>query len=151
MEVIGAVSSVVALVEATSKLAKGLAHLAQRWHNAPEEINALAEATKQLAVKFAYVEDTITKSPTTLVDDVTRHGLLQLVTKANAANAELGALQVKLEAYDTMFQRAKWAVKDAKTVKTALATVKNVEEGLSMWISFISLYGILQTDVALQH
>jgi hypothetical protein len=139
MEVIGAVSSVVALVEATGKLAKGLAHLAQRWHNAPEEINTLADATKQLAVKFAYVEDTITKSPTTLVDDVTRHGLLQLVTKANAANVELGALQVKLEAYDTMFQRAKWAVKDAKTVKTALATVKDVERELSMWISFLSL------------
>lgn len=139
MEVIGAVSSVVALVETTSTLAKGLARLARRWHNAPDEIDALARATQALAAKFAYVEDTVTNSPTTLVDGVTRHGLIQLVAKANAANAELGTLQARLEAYDTMFQRAKWAVKDAKTAKTVLALVKDTEEGLSMWISFISL------------
>lgn len=36
MEVIGAVSSVVALVETTGKLAKSLSALARRWTNAPE-------------------------------------------------------------------------------------------------------------------
>jgi hypothetical protein len=36
MEVIGAVSGVVALVETTSKLAKSLSTLARRWTNAPE-------------------------------------------------------------------------------------------------------------------
>lgn len=45
MEVIGTVSSVVALVKATGKLAGGLTHLAQRWHNAAEEMDALALAT----------------------------------------------------------------------------------------------------------
>jgi hypothetical protein len=140
MEVIGAVSSVIALVETTSKLANGITNFARKWQNAPGEIHALAEAIKELAVKFAYVEDTVTSSPTTLVDDVTRHGLMQLVTKANAANAELETLQTKLEAYDTMFhQRAKWAVKDAKTAKTILAMTKETEDALSMWISFISL------------
>jgi hypothetical protein len=53
--------------------------------------------------------------------------------------AELSKLHAKLETYDTLFQKAKWAVKDAKTAKTALAKVKDVEEGLSMWISFITL------------
>jgi hypothetical protein len=139
MEVIGAVSSVVALVEATSKLAKGLTHLAQRWHNAPEEINALALATQELCIKFAYVEDTITNSPATLVDNVTRDGLTQLIGRVQSVVAELSKLHAKLETYDTLFQKAKWAVKDAKTAKTALAKVKDVEEGLSMWISFITL------------
>jgi hypothetical protein len=55
MEVIGAVSSVITLVEATSQLTKKLTHLAQRWHNAPGEINALAVATQELCIKFAYV------------------------------------------------------------------------------------------------
>lgn len=140
MEVIGAVSSVVALVETTSKLAKGLAHLAQRWHNAPDEIHALVLATQELCIKFAYVEDAITNSPATLVDEIARRGLTQLVTKAKSATTELNALRTKLEAYDTVFQKAKWAVKDAKTAKTALAMLKDVEEGLSMWINFISLY-----------
>jgi DNA repair ATPase RecN len=153
MEVIGAVSSVIALVETTSKLAKALAQLARKWQNAPEEIHALVDATKELAVKFAYVEDTITNSPRTLVDDVTRHGLLQLVTKANAANSDLETLQAKLEAYDSMFQRAKWAVKDAKTAKTVLAMIKDIEEALSMWISFVSLCVLrcLGDCVFLQH
>ena len=110
MEVIGAVSSVVALVEVTGKLAKGLTHLAQRWHNAPEEINALALATQDLCLKFAYVEQTATDSPTTLVDDVTRSGLTQLVGKAQSVTAELSTLHAKLETYDTTFQKARWAV-----------------------------------------
>lgn len=148
---IGAVSSVLALVETTSKLAKGLSHLAKRWHNAPEEMNALANATKQLATKFAYVEDTITKNPTTLIDDVSRYVLLQLVAKASAVNSELEALRAKLEAYDMISQRARWAAKDAKNAKTILATVKDAEEELLMWISFISLYAILETIVMLQH
>ncbi|GAB7322040.1 hypothetical protein MBLNU13_g03089t2 [Cladosporium sp. NU13] len=141
MEVIGAVSSVIALVEATSKLAKGLTHLAQRWHNAPEEINALSLATQQLCVKFAYVQQTVTDSPTILVDDVPRLGLTQLVSKAQSVTAELSTLHDRLESYDAIFQKARWAVKDAKTAKTALDKVKDIEEGLSMWISFISLKG----------
>lgn len=36
MEVIGAVSGVVALVESTGKAAKNLTNLARRWTNAPE-------------------------------------------------------------------------------------------------------------------
>lgn len=36
MEVIGAVSGVVALVESTSKMAKSLTNLARRWTDAPE-------------------------------------------------------------------------------------------------------------------
>ena len=96
MEVIGAVSSVVALVETTSKLAKGLTHLAQRWHNAPEEINALAVATQDLCIKFAYVQETVADSPTTLVDDVTRRGLTQLVDKARTVTVELSTLHAKL-------------------------------------------------------
>jgi hypothetical protein len=139
MEVIGAVSSVVALVEATGKLAKGLTHLAKRWHNAPEEINALALATQELCVKFAYVQETVTDSPATLVDDVTRHGLTQLVKKAQAVMTELSTLHNKLEAKDHILQKARWAVKDAKIAKAALDKVSDIEEGLSMWISFISL------------
>jgi hypothetical protein len=139
MEVIGAVSSVVALVETTSKLAKGLTHLAQRWHNAPEEIKALALATQELCIKFAYVQETVTDSPTTLVDNVTRRGLTQLVSKAHSVIEDLSTLHAKLETYETIIQKAKWAVKDAKTANTALAKVKDVERELSMWISFISL------------
>jgi hypothetical protein len=139
MEVIGAVSSVIALVETTSKLAKGLTHLAQRWHNAPEEINALALATQELCAKFAYVQETITDSPTTLIDDVTRRGLTQLVSKAHSVITELITLHARLETYDTILQKAKWAVKDAKSAKAALEKVKDIEEGLSLWISFISL------------
>jgi hypothetical protein len=139
MEVIGAVSSVVALVETNSKFAKGLTNLAQRWHNAPEEIDALAVATQDLCIKFAYVQETVTDSPTTLVDDVTRRGLTQFVGKAKFVMIELSSLHARLETYDKVFQKAKWAVKDAKTAKTALAKVKDVEGELSMWISFISL------------
>jgi hypothetical protein len=140
MEVIGAVSSVVALVETTSKLAKSLTHLAQRWQNAPEEILALAQATKDLAAKFAFVGNIVTNSPTTLVDDIAREGLLQLVVKAKAAINELDILQKKLDTYQSILQRAKWAVKDARTVKSVLSTIKDIEEGLSMWINFVSLY-----------
>jgi prophage DNA circulation protein len=140
MEVIGAVSSVVALVETTSKLAKSLTHLAQRWQTAPEEILALAQATKDLAAKFAFVENIVTNSPTTLVDDIAREGLLQLVLKAKAAIHELDTLQKKLDTYQSILQRAKWAVKDARMVKSVLATIKDIEEGLSMWINFVSLY-----------
>jgi hypothetical protein len=146
MEVIGAVSSVVALVEATGKLAKGLTHLAQRWHNAPEEIGALALATQELCIKFAYVQETVTDSPTTLVDDVVRHGLTQLVKKAQAVTTELSTLHNTLEAKDPILQKARWAVKNAKTAKAALEKVKGIEEGLSMWISFISLYVMAQNE-----
>jgi len=139
MEVIGAVSSVIALVEATNKLAKGLSHLAQRWHNAPEDIDALALATQDLCIKFAYLQETVTDSPTTLVDDVTRGGLTQLVKKAQTVITELSALHERLDTCDTIFQKARWAVKDAKAAKTALEKVKDIEEGLSMWINFISL------------
>ena len=139
MEVIGAVSSVVALVEVTGKLAKGLTHLAQKWYNAPDEINALALATQELCIKFAYVQETVTNSPTTLVDDVARRGLTQLVDKTQSVTAELSTLHTRLEAYNNISQRARWAVKDAKIARSALAKVKEVEEGLSMWISFISL------------
>jgi hypothetical protein len=62
-----------------------------------------------------------------------------LVAKANVANSELGTLRTRLESYDTIFQRAKWAVKDAKAAKTALATTKDIEEALAVWTSFISL------------
>lgn len=146
MEVIGAVSSVVALVEATGKLAKGLTHLAQRWHNAPEEISSLALATQELCVKFAYVQETVTDSPATLVDDVTRRGLTQLVERAQAVTTELSTLHTRLEAKDPILQKARWAVKDAKTAKAALEKVKDIEEGLSMWISFISLYVMTQNN-----
>jgi len=139
MEVIGAVSSVVALVEATSKLGRGLTDLVQRWHHAPEEINALALATHGICTKFAYVEDTVTNSPATLVDNITRDGLTQLVSKAQTVISELGILHAKLEAYDNISQKARWAVKDAKNARNALAKIKGVEEGLSMWINFISL------------
>lgn len=151
MEVIGAVSSVVALVEVTGKLAKGLTHLAQRWHNAPEEINALALATQDLCLKFAYVEQTVTDSPTTLVDDVTRSGLTQLVGKAQSVTAELSTLHAKLETYDTTFQKARWAVKDAKTAKAVMGKLRDVEEGLSMWISFISLCVMFLNPYGLQY
>jgi hypothetical protein len=140
MEVIGAVSSIVTLVETTSKLAKSLTHLVQRWHNAPEEILALAHATGDLATKFAFVESTITNSPSTLIDDIPRQGLMELVLKAKTVTNELDILQKKLNTYRTVLQRAKWAVKDARTVKSALATIKDIEEGLSMWINFVSLY-----------
>jgi Na+/phosphate symporter len=140
MEVIGAVSSVVTLVETTSKLAKSLTHLAQRWHNAPEEILALAHATRSLATKFAFVESTITNSPSTLIDDIPREGLMELVLKAKNATNELDLLYKRLDSYQTMLQKARWAVKDARTVKSALAMIKDIEEGLSMWINFVSLY-----------
>jgi hypothetical protein len=140
MEVIGAVSSVVALVETTSKIAKSLTQLAQRWHNAPEEILALAHATRNLATKFAFVESTITNSPSTLIDDIPREGLMELVLKAKNATNELDLLYKRLDSYQTMLQKARWAVKDARTVKSALAMIKDIEEGLSMWINFVSLY-----------
>ena len=139
MEVIGAVSSVIALVEATSKLAKGLTHLAQRWHNAPEDISALALATQELCIKFAYVQETVADSPTTLVDDVTRRGLTQLVKKAQNVILELNLLHDRLETYDAIVQKARWAVKDAKIARNSLANLRDVEEGLSTWISFIAL------------
>jgi hypothetical protein len=140
MEVIGAVSSVVALVETTSKIAKSLTQLAQRWHNAPEEILALAHPTRNLATKFAFVESTITNSPSTLIDDIPREGLMELVLKAKNATNELDLLYKRLDSYQTMLQKARWAVKDARTVKSALAMIKDIEEGLSMWINFVSLY-----------
>jgi hypothetical protein len=140
MEVIGAVSGVVTLVETTSKLAKGLTHLAQRWHNAPEEILALAHATQNLANKFAFVESTITNSPSALVDDIPRQGLMELVLKAKTATDELDILYKRLDSYRTILQRARWAVKDARAVKSAWAMIKDIEEGLSMWINFVSLY-----------
>jgi hypothetical protein len=139
MEVIGAVSSIIALVEATDKLGKGLTDLAKRWRDAPEEINALALATQEICIKFAYVEDTVTNSPATLVDDITRHGLTQLVSKAQSVTSELSTLHAKLRAYGIVSQRTRWAAKDAKTARNALAKVKDVEEGLSAWINFISL------------
>lgn len=139
MEVIGAVSSVVALVEVAGKLAKGLTHLAQKWHNAPDEIKALALATQELCIRFANVQETVTNSPTTLVDDLARRGLTQLVGKTSSVTTELSTLHKRLEAYSIISQRARWAVKDAKIAKSALAKLKEVEEGLSMWISFISL------------
>jgi hypothetical protein len=140
MEVIGAVSSVVNLAETTIKLAKGLAHLAQRWHNAPEEILALAHATQNLATKFAYVESTTTNSPSTLIDDIPRQGLMELVLKVKTATNELDILYKRLDSYQTILQKARWAVKDARTVKSALAMIKDIEDGLSMWINFVSLY-----------
>lgn len=60
MEVTGAVSSVIALVEASSKLAKALTHLVHKLHNAPDEIDSLALAMQEVCIKFAYVEDTVT-------------------------------------------------------------------------------------------
>jgi hypothetical protein len=140
MEVIGAVSSVVTLVETTSKLAKSLTHLAQRWHNAPEEILALAYATRNLATKFAFVESTITNSPSTLIDDVPRQGLTELVLKAKTDTNELDILHKRLDANHVILQKARWAVKDARAVKSALAMIKDIENGLSMWINFVSLY-----------
>jgi hypothetical protein len=140
MEVIGAVSSVVALVETTSKIAKSLTQLAQRWHNAPEEIIALAQATRNLATKFAFVESTITNSPSTLIDDIPRQGLKELVLKAKNATNELDLLYKRLDANNLILQKARWAVKDARTVKSTLATIKDIEEELSMWINFVSLY-----------
>lgn len=141
MEVIGAISSVVALVETTSKLAKSLTHLAQRWKNAPEEVLALAQATKNLATMVARVEDTVTNSHVTLVDDVTRQGLMQLVFKAKAATKQLGILQKRLETYNAISLKAKWTVKDACTAKEVLAMIRDTGEELSVWINFISLYG----------
>jgi hypothetical protein len=140
MEVIGAVSSVVTLAETTTKLAKGLTHLAQRWHNAPEEIIALAHATQNLATKFAFVESTITNSPSTLIDDIPRQGLTELVLRAKIAINELEILYNKLDADHVIIQKARWAVKDARTVKSAMATIKDIEDGLFMWINFVSLY-----------
>jgi hypothetical protein len=63
-----------------------------------------------------------------------------LVVKAKAAINELDILQKKLDTYQSILQRAKWAVKDARTVKSVLSTIKDIEEGLSMWINFVSLY-----------
>jgi hypothetical protein len=140
MEVIGAVSSVVTLVETTSKLAKSLTHLAQRWYNAPEEILALAHATRSLATKFAFVETTITNSPNTLIDDIPRQGLMELVLRAKTITKELEVLYKRLDSYQTILHKARWAVKDARTVKSALVMIKDIEDGLSMWINFVSLY-----------
>jgi hypothetical protein len=140
MEVIGALSSVVALVETTSKIAKSLTQLAQRWHNAPEEILTLAHGTRSLATKFAFVESTITNSPNTLIDDIPRQGLMELVLKAKTVANELEVLYKRLDANHMILQKARWAVKDARTVKSALATIKDIEDGLSMWINFVSLY-----------
>jgi hypothetical protein len=154
MEVIGAVTSVVALVETTSKLAKSLAHLAHRWKNAPEEILGLARATRDLATKFAFVKNTITNSPITLIDDIARQGLMQLVLEAESTTKELDMLQKRLDEDKPVFQKAKWAIKDARAVKSALAGIKDIEERLSMWINFVSLYVSLHltwpcTDVLL--
>jgi hypothetical protein len=70
---------------------------------------------------------------------VIRDGLTQLVKKAGSVMVELSTLHAKLETYGTIFQKARWAVQDAKTAKTASDKVKDIEDGLSMWISFISL------------
>jgi hypothetical protein len=140
MEVIGTISSVVALVETTSKLAKGLTHLVRKWHNAPEEIIALARATRDLVTKFTFVKNTITNSPTTLIDDIARQGLMQLITEAETATKALEMLQNRLFSDRPIFQKAKWATNDARAVKSALAGIKDIEEGLSMWINFVSLY-----------
>jgi hypothetical protein len=117
-----------------------LTHLAQRWHNAPEEILALAHATSNLATKFAFVESTITNSPNTLIDDIPRQGLKELVLNAKTVTNELEVLYKRLDSYQTILQKARWAVKDARTVKSALAMIKDIEDGLSMWINFVSLY-----------
>lgn len=140
MEVIGAISSVVALAEATGKLAKSLKKLAQRWKNAPEEIVALADTTGKLAMKFAFVENTVTGSHTALMDDIIRQGLLQLVEEAELATKELESLQERLEECGSFLQRTRWAIKDARTVKSVLTKVENVEDGLSKWIHYVSLY-----------
>lgn len=59
MEVIGAVSGVVALVETTSKLAKSLSTLARRWTNAPEgQTSCWGEAyTHTIIIDFALRTD----------------------------------------------------------------------------------------------
>lgn len=132
-------SAVMALTETTGKLAKGLKELASRWSNAPEEVKALSVTSSQLAVKFAFVQDTVANSHA-LLDDVIRQGLMQLVTEAKAATEELEILQKKLEEHGSAFQRTRWAVKDARTAKRISNTVKDIEEGLSEWIDYITLY-----------
>jgi hypothetical protein len=68
------------------------------------------------------------------------------VKKAQAVTTELSTLHNTLEAKDPILQKARWAVKNAKTAKAALEKVKGIEEGLSMWISFISLYVMAQNE-----
>ncbi|KAM0715707.1 hypothetical protein Q7P37_009207 [Cladosporium fusiforme] len=145
MEVIGAISAIVALAETTGKLAKGLKKLAVRWKNAPEEIQSLAETTDRLAIKLVFVRDTVASSQDALMDDIIRQGLLQLVREAEMATEELERLEEKLEQCGSFLQRTKWAVKDARTVKGTLSKVSNVEEGLSKWIDYISLKGHTST------
>lgn len=140
MEVIGAVSAVVALTEATGKLAKVLKDLASRWSNAPEEIQALSDTAGQLAIKFAFVQDTIADSHNALLDNIIRQGLMQLVTEAKAATEELETLQKKLEEHGSAFQRTRWAVKDARIAKRISNTIETIDQGLSKWINYISLY-----------
>lgn len=81
------------------------------------------------------MEHTVTDSPTSLVEDVTRRGLTQLVGKAQSVTADLSTLHARLETYDPIFQRVKCAIKDAKAAKVAMDKVRDVEEGLSTWIS----------------
>lgn len=86
------------------------------------------------------MQDTIADSHDALLDDVILQGLVQLVTEAQTATGELEILQKKLEDYGSVSQRARWAVKDARTAKSISSTVKDIEEGLSRWTDYISLY-----------
>lgn len=104
-----------------------------------QEIHALASTTNKLSLKLIFVENTVTNSHALLLDDVARRGLVQLTSEAETLVAEIEALQLNLEMCGYITQKTRWAIKDARTAARILSKMKDVEDGLSKWTSFLSL------------
>jgi hypothetical protein len=131
MAEIGAVASIITLVEATSTLVRVSRDLFLRWRDAPEEIQALARRLSFLDAELQSIQSAITNSHPLLSNAIIRQSIEELVTDLLERLQKLQTLHSRLDQHGKLRQKTKWTVKDAAAVTKMLCKIQEVEQRIA--------------------
>lgn len=139
MEVVGGVASIVTLIEATGVLAEVSKNLITKWHNAPQEIQALAARLFQIAAELHCIRDATSGGHPMLAEALVRQSLSDLLTEARHRLQKLESLHFRLLQHGNVRQKAQWALKDSRSAEKTLLKLADVERRLAQWMTLISM------------
>lgn len=139
MEVVGGVSALITLIEASCLLAELSTDLVSRWRNAPQELQALATRLSLLNADLQTVQNATATTHPILSETSIRHSLVILLDDARKHLDRLDSLHQHLQKSGNVCQRLQWAVKDASTMEREIRGLRNIEQRLANVMTVMTL------------
>lgn len=140
MEVVGGVASVVQLVQAAAVLSSAAWKACQRLHDAPNELQALADHLVLVHEELQRIHSASDEGHALLLTVEIRRQIEAALLDARKSVDGLNSITVCVKDSRSLTSRVRWVLKDCKLAAKVLARLQRARERLAFLMDIVQLY-----------